>query len=608
MEKVRRMDLESRVKQAMDAGSGGVVLPVWKKCFFALVAVGVLLVLVEGVLALVGVRAERYASDPYVGFAGRIPLFVEEVDGDGVVRMVTAENRFDYFNRQSFLKVKAEGVKRVFCMGGSTTFGRPYTDGTSFAGWMRELLGEMEPGKWEVVNAGGVSYASYRVALLMEELVRYEPDVFVIYTGHNEFLERRIYGKVEESSGVGRRLRRAAGRMRVTSGMARVLESAGVAGAGGEAEGGRTVLEAEVTTELEKTLGPTSYARAELHRGAVLEHFRFNLGRMVEIAESVGARVIFVEPASNLREVSPFKSEAGAGVSDADREVWQGLFSGAAEAMQVEGDPGRALALLDEAAGLDAARADLHFARGRVLEALGRYGEAKLAYERARDEDVCPLRATSAVLPIVREVAEERGVAWVDYVGMLEGVSEHGIPGGKVFLDHVHPTIESHRMLAMELMRVMWSEGLVGGVPNPVVVRRVTERVMRGVDQREHAQALARLCKVMGWAGKREEAYRVGVQAVELEPDSASIRYEAGLASHLTGRVEEALEHYGRAVALEPGHADAHCNLGNLYEEQGKLAEALEHYRAAVRYGDERDAERDRGNLRRVQLRLGVED
>ncbi len=95
---------------------------------------------------------------------------------------------------------------------------------------------------------------------------------------------------------------------------------------------------------------------------------------------------------------------------------------------------------------------------------------------------------------------------------------------------------------------------------------------------------------------------------MELEPDSASIRYEAGLASHLTGRVEEALEHYGRAVALEPGHADAHCNLGNLYEEQGKLAEALEHYRAAVRYGDERDAERDRGNLRRVQLRLGVED
>jgi hypothetical protein len=206
----------------------------------------------------------------------------------------------------------------------------------------------------------------------------------------------------------------------------------------------------------------------------------------------------------------------------------------------------------------------------------------------------------------MREVAMEEGVPLVDYVGMVEGVSEHGIPGGKYFLDHVHPTIEAHRMLAMELLRVMWGQGLVGGVPNPVVVRRVNERVMRGVDQREHALALARLCKVMGWAGKREEAYRVGVQAVQLEPDSATIRYEAGLACHLTGRVEEALEHYRRAVALDPTHAGAHCNLGNLYEAQGELKEALEQYRLAVQHGDEGDVERDRGNLRRVEEKLAA--
>ncbi|MEZ5362267.1 MAG: hypothetical protein R2748_07970 [Bryobacterales bacterium] len=45
----------------------------------------------------------------------------------------------------------------------------------------------------EVINAGGVSYASYRVAAVMEELAQYEPDAFLIYSGHNEFLERRTY-------------------------------------------------------------------------------------------------------------------------------------------------------------------------------------------------------------------------------------------------------------------------------------------------------------------------------------------------------------------------------------------------------------------------------
>ena len=47
----------------------------------------------------------------------------------------------------------------------------------------------------EIINTGGISYASYRVARLMEELLAYQPDVFVIYTGHNEFLEKRIYHK-----------------------------------------------------------------------------------------------------------------------------------------------------------------------------------------------------------------------------------------------------------------------------------------------------------------------------------------------------------------------------------------------------------------------------
>ena len=33
---------------------------------------------------------------------------------------------------------------------------------------------------WEVINTGGLSYASYRVAALMEQLVEYQPDLFVI--------------------------------------------------------------------------------------------------------------------------------------------------------------------------------------------------------------------------------------------------------------------------------------------------------------------------------------------------------------------------------------------------------------------------------------------
>jgi hypothetical protein len=87
-------------------------------------------------------------------------------------------------------------------MGGSTTYGHPYEDPTSFCGWLRELLNAAAPDhRWEVVNAGGISYASYRVALLMEELAGYQPDLFIIYSGHNEFLERRSYPQISRCRG-----------------------------------------------------------------------------------------------------------------------------------------------------------------------------------------------------------------------------------------------------------------------------------------------------------------------------------------------------------------------------------------------------------------------
>ncbi len=81
---------------------------------------------------------------------------------------------------------------RIVCLGGSATYGRPFFDHTSFAGWLRAFLPKADPSrKWEVINAGAISYASYRVKGLMAELARFEPDLFIVYMGHNEFLERR---------------------------------------------------------------------------------------------------------------------------------------------------------------------------------------------------------------------------------------------------------------------------------------------------------------------------------------------------------------------------------------------------------------------------------
>ena len=173
-------------------------LSLGKKLLFSIITVPLALVMLEVALALFGVQPAIYESDPYVGFAP-VPLFVEEERSDSTIQLVTAQNKLRLFNAQTFGQEKPEGTYRIFSIGGSTTHGRPYDDATSFSGWLREYLKATSTERnWEVINAGGVSYASYRAALLMEELIQYEPDLFIIYSGHNEFLEERTYGDIKD--------------------------------------------------------------------------------------------------------------------------------------------------------------------------------------------------------------------------------------------------------------------------------------------------------------------------------------------------------------------------------------------------------------------------
>ena len=155
-----------------------------------------LLAALEAALRLLPLAPEAAdEGDPFVGFSELHPLFVPLMGEDGEVRMRTSPDKLRWFNKQEFSARKQPGTFRIFALGGSTAYGRPFGDATSFSGWMRKLLNS-SPGKasvYEVINAGGISYASYRVVNILKGLLAYQPDLFVIYTGHNEFLEARTY-------------------------------------------------------------------------------------------------------------------------------------------------------------------------------------------------------------------------------------------------------------------------------------------------------------------------------------------------------------------------------------------------------------------------------
>ena len=153
--------------------------------------------LLEGLFAVLGLGDRDRYEDPFVGFSAGRELFSEKRLPDGRRVYATNAGKLSFFDYQEFAAEKPAGGLRIFGLGGSTTAGRPYDSKVAFPRWIELYLEAMDPGRpYEVVNAGAISYASYRIVVLMKELVRYEPDLFVIYTGHNEFLEERTYADI----------------------------------------------------------------------------------------------------------------------------------------------------------------------------------------------------------------------------------------------------------------------------------------------------------------------------------------------------------------------------------------------------------------------------
>ncbi len=541
-------------------------LPVRRKILYAIITSAAFFVAVELSLAVIGVKPISYNEDPFVGFTSRSPLFEEIQLPGGETVFSTAINKLDRFNRQVFPAKKKQNDYRIFCVGGSTTYGRPYYDATSFSGWLREYLKAADTGhNWQVINAGGISYASYRVASLMEELIQYEPDLFIIYCGHNEFLERRTYSRMIATPRPIRETAAILGRSRMYTAVRAVFNAFGSSESQSSSEAYE--LPAEVDPILDhEVVGPDDYQRDDEQRSQTIDHFRFNLIRMIEIARSVGARVVMVNPAANERHMSPFKSQHRDDVKPADVARWEELASQAV-AHQESGELEQALSAFDLAAEIDPRFALTHFKRGEVLFALKRYQEAKQAFQRAIDEDVCPLRILSEMQPLVTKVASQHGVEVVDFQEQLESRTETGITGEEWFLDHVHPTIEGHRILALRLFNVLQSQHIVvpGRQWTEEARTQIKTDVLGRIDEKAHGVALRNLSNVMSWARKDVESARLARLAAKMAPNDGMAHFLIGLDFDYQGQLQLARKSYEKSIELQPDFREANYNLGQVY-------------------------------------------
>ncbi|MCP4263308.1 MAG: SGNH/GDSL hydrolase family protein [Planctomycetes bacterium] len=471
----------------------------YRKVFFHLAAIVIVMSpLVVGELVIrLCVRAPAVSlDDPYVSFSGIRPLFVPDSNG---TRLETAKERLACFCPQSFPTVKGPDTFRIFCLGGSTVQGRPYAVETSFTAWLKLSLEAARPQTdFEVVNCGGISYASYRLVPIMSEALEYKPDLFIIYTGHNEFLEDRTYRRLKRIPRTLIGVHRAMLNLRSYS-LANEFISKRYGRGKETRSSSKTILPTEVDAKLDYKEGLETYHRDEVWRKGTIEHFRHNLQAMVRMSRGAGIPIILINPVSNLKDSPPFKSEFSTGLSSNETERVTELWQEAGE-LNWDDAYGK-IRLLEQAAKIDSRHAGLLYLIGKCYEHIGRLDEAKQWFVNAKEEDVCPLRILEPMNEVVLSVAAKNDVPLVDAKRLLERQSQEGVPGDEWLLDHVHPTIEGHQLIADSLYEAMEDMKLVRTPEGWRPKRdRLWKQHLSSLSEVYFEQGFARLNRLHNWS------------------------------------------------------------------------------------------------------------
>lgn len=508
---------------------------------------GLLILLLEAVLMLCGV-VPLADEDPFVGFSSTSPLFIEQSPGLYALNPVKSA----YFNSQSFRMPKPPGIFRIVVLGGSTTYGRPYLHPTSFGAWMEKLI-EQYTGNVDVemINVGGISYASYRVRRLMAEMASYDPDLFVVYSGHNEFLEARTFAELREESDELRRIRSAFHHSHLYSLLARAL------GKVAAPELGPTTLGDKVDATLERIGGPELYHRDAHFRAGVIHQYRHEIEAMVRFSKKTEIPLVLATLPVNLSGISPFKSEHAAGLGAEALTAWQTAFDRGLAAL-ADNLAQQALKALAEAEALDSGYSELHYRKGQAHWQLGQAHLAYQSFDRARQEDIVPLRALNEFNSILRNIAAATQVPLADVESTFLKISPGNIPGENLFVDHVHPSIEGQQLVAWVVLNAGTDAGLLpldAATWQAVMpqAREFLRRELAAIPEDYQARGLWSVGRLFFWAGKYPEAYvalRYAWQTIQDQPEMAR---QLGELELVRGDVDAALVYLDAAQRLAPG-------------------------------------------------------
>jgi lysophospholipase L1-like esterase len=349
------------------------------------IAFGIVVTLAFFCAAEIGFRALEVVWPPRhvdfgLGFNEDSRIFVDSSLHPGY--METDPAKRVSFVRQRFLREKPADVFRIVALGGSSV---NYLE-PEFRELERELSAQFDSFEQvEIINCGGLAYGSHRLVLVMREMLEYQPDLILLYSGHNEFeeveqlslsgLEQLSFERTISNSAIIRFIRDR----RAEYELSRL-----------EKEHNQRVLSRAEPVSGSNFARAWSYEFGEEDVQDRMQNYKHNLSLILKTAKEQQIPVIMGTVSSNL--LMPYLPRDAATRYEQVYELWK----------QGSAEEGRRLA------------------KQILVETAGRHQCSNLENN------------------ILRELADEFSVPLVDVETLVAKTEPHGIPGETLFDDHCH--------------------------------------------------------------------------------------------------------------------------------------------------------------------------
>lgn len=338
---------------------------------------------------------------------------------------------------QEFDIQKKANSFRVFVLGESTVEGFPYPINLSFSNILKKKLQDIFPYlKIEIINCGISASTSFIITEISNEIVKYQPDLIIIHTGHNE-----IYGLFGPASSISYKhnyfLMRTIMKLmnlKITNLLHRGIHLVK-----------QYILRYEMKPTMEifmQIVSNNNYQNFNSPiRKEAIRIFEKNLIEIYRVFEKNKIPVILSTLLYNVKNQPPLHS------IDFNNLQEEQLFMSAYK-LYLDNKFDESLKIVFDLIKKNPLNARLFFLAGKNYYALNNFDNAENYLIKAKDYDLLPFRITEQMLDFIRNFSAKYKITLVDINKHYKDEKKNLCIGTDLIVDHLHPNINGNVFIA----------------------------------------------------------------------------------------------------------------------------------------------------------------